>query len=288
MQNRFGYLLEQNLSTISTNQRRNKCESCSILTDQTFYERQILDRNPFEKARRFREDLRPKKLKNFLQHRIYIINKSYLKMRIKNENLERFNKIQKDFKSAAENDDAFLILTAYSFCQQFSKLLNCDMARNVIHDITTGCSQFCCECLYSTEDGTKSLITLLLYHPQFKELNFIGTVYRGFPLDKSKFSHYTDGACFITTTWLSSSKDRRVAEMFSGQDNGFLGVDKLSIICIYNIKNEDRTALNIAKYSQFPGEEEILILPYSCFRITRIVLSNQQQHVEIYFDELTE
>jgi hypothetical protein len=189
------------------------------------------------------------------------------------------------FTKAAEEDDPFYILKAYTTCQSFSKLLNSDMARNVIHDLTNGCSRFCCDCLYSTEDGTKSIATILLYHPQFQLLNFVGEVYRGLVNKESTFSHYTEGSCIITTTFLSTSKNRTIAGWFSGQDNPLPHSDDMSFLCIYTIKNENRTALYIADYSEFHEEDEVLILPYSPFQITKIIRNDQQRRTEIYLEE---
>ena len=141
------------------------------------------------------------------------------------------------------------------------------MARNVIHDLKNGCSKFSCDCLYSTEDGTKSITNILLHHPNFQKLSFRGEVYRGIVVSQNALDHYKVGSCIITTTFLSTSKNPEVAQIFCGK--GELSSTTHSFFCIYEILNDDRTALNILNISEFEDEYEVLILPSSYFPIAK-------------------
>jgi hypothetical protein len=155
------------------------------------------------------------------------------------------------------------------------------MARNVIHDLKNGCSKFSCDCLYSTEDGTKSIANILLHHPEFQNLIFKGEVYRGIVMPKNTLDHYKVGSCIITTTFLSTSKTHKVAEIFC--DRGPPNPAIHSFFCIYEIVNDDRTALDISEISEFRTEDEVLILPYSAFLITKI--EEGEEITNIYLKE---
>ncbi|CAF2995462.1 unnamed protein product [Rotaria sp. Silwood2] len=252
-----------------------KCKTCSLINDQSVYQWELIDHHASQKYLKLREELKPRSIKRLLKNKTYSINKGYISARLRH--LSSFEYIQNSFKKAGDEDNPFYILYAYTMCRNFSTILNNDLARIIIHNLTNSCSRFCCDCLYSTEDGTKSIVTILLYHPQFEHLNFVGDVYRGFVIKKWRLSHYTEGSCIITTTFLSTSKNRKIAEFFSGQDDTSLHTDDISILCIYKINNKDRTALYIAEYSKFQEEEEVLILPYSSFKIMKIVINNEQQ-----------
>jgi hypothetical protein len=48
-----------------------------------------------------------------------------------------------------------------------------------IYDLKNGCSKFCCDCLYLTEDSAKLITSILLHHPTFQKLSFKGETYCG-------------------------------------------------------------------------------------------------------------
>jgi hypothetical protein len=251
-------------------QHKIKCESCSLINDNTFYEWELVDRNASEKALRFRRELKSSKSMNEkgLHQKLYSIKKGYINARLHDVNTVDGERIRDYFKRALLQQEPYYIITAYTICQNFSKLLNTDMARNVIHDLKNGCSKFSCDCLYSTEDGTKLITNILLHHPEFQKLSFKGKIYRGIVIPKNALDHYKVGSCIITTTYLSTSKNPEVAEIFC--DKGLINPAIHSFFCIYEIINDNRTALDISKISEFGDEDEVLILPYSAFLITKI------------------
>lgn len=283
-ESRIRRIYSQHTSTFTSSAEPDiMCKICSLVSDQSFYEWELVDLNASLKALKFRNELKPSTVKGLLKNRLYSINKGYLSARLRH--LPSFECIRDSFKRASDEDNPFEILFAYTRCQNFSKVLNSDMARNVIHVLTNYCSKFSCDCLYSTEDGTKSIATILLYHPQFQNLNFVGEVYRGFVIKELNLSHYTEGSRIITTTFLSTSKKREVAEIFSGQGNPLAHIDDTSVLCMYKINSKNRTAIYIAEYSTFQAEQEVLILPYSSFKITNIVRNDQQRRCEIHLEE---
>jgi hypothetical protein len=59
-----------------------------------------------------------------------------------------------------------------------------------------------------------------------------------------------------------------VAQAFC--DKGSTNPTTHSFVCIYEILNDNRTALDISQISEYQYEDEVLILPYSAFLITNI------------------
>ncbi|CAF2955115.1 unnamed protein product [Rotaria sp. Silwood2] len=94
-------------------------------------------------------------------------------------------------------------------------------------------------------------IGIIARHPKFEAFSYIGTVFRA----------------------LGFLKDNRHID------------DQLSIICTYEIRNQ-RTALDIQGISLFQYEEEVLILPYSAFKIIDIQTNKDKSaKVEIKLKE---
>ncbi|CAF3335121.1 unnamed protein product [Rotaria sp. Silwood2] len=109
------------------------------------------------------------------------------------------------------------------------------------------------------------------------------TVYRGTVLEDEKLiASYKEDAIIITTTFLSTSPERSVAEAYAAD---FIG-DKISILCIYNINNTDRrTALDLHDLANFKDEEEILILRYVPFTIKSCKKTHDGRRIIICFEE---
>ncbi|CAF4856595.1 unnamed protein product [Rotaria sp. Silwood1] len=91
------------------------------------------------------------------------------------------------------------------------------------------------------------------------------------------------GTRILTKTFSSSSKQWDIASKFLDDDRHKGG--QLSTICVYEIRNQ-KTALDIQDISLFPYEEEVLILPYSAFKIIDIRIDNDKSpNVEIELKE---
>ncbi|CAF3586388.1 unnamed protein product [Rotaria sp. Silwood1] len=111
---------------------------------------------------------------------------------------------------------------------------------------------------------------------------FIGSSYRVMQINCNDLKKYQINCSLMTKSFLSSSIDRKLAELFLFQkecteeqmkrssrtkfDGTFI---KLWVMCVYKIKHR-RTALHIENCSQYANEGEILIMPYTVFRVKRI------------------
>lgn len=259
------------------------CKNCSLVNSNTMYEWEFVDRNASKKAVQFRRAYTPESLvhSQIWKTKLYSLKKTYVRVHEQDLPPKNYKIIHDCFTSAYDELNPNHLIAAYTSCQMFSRLLNLDMARNVIHNLNNGCSQFSCQCLYSTEDGTKSIANIFLHHPNFRERAYQGQVYRGITMAKDKLDHYRVGSCIITTTFLSTSKNPSVARMFGNEEKR--EEDEHSFFCTYTIISHDRTAIDISQLSMHPHEEEVLILPYSPFLITAI--EDEQQRTNIYLQE---
>jgi len=91
---------------------------------------------------------------------------------------------------------------------------------------------------------------------------------------------YKIGTKILTKTFSSASKQRNIAISFFNDKN-----DRLSTICIYEIRNH-RTALDIESISIYPYEQEVVVLPYSAFKIVDIQINKHKSpNIEIKLKE---
>lgn len=266
----------------SLSQPKWNCKNCSLINNR-MYEWELIDRNAAQKALEFRREFKAfaSMNNNIWKKKFYSLHKSYL-----NAHLQYFDKayqqrIRTWFENAFQHENPDYLVKAYTSTQQFSQMLNNHMARNVIHSLNNGCSQFSCQCLYETQDGTTTFSSILLHHPNFEKLKYQNEIYRGIVMSKHKLDHYKVGSCIITTTFLSASKDLSVARMFSDKQTSL--PDDQSFICTYKLTTDRRTAIDISKISVYSYEDEILILPYSPFLIKKI--DTEEDATKIYLEE---
>jgi hypothetical protein len=236
--------------------------------------------NAIKIAKNFHQDFKKLKSSSSIIDQIDTIEETFLKfMPIDND----WNGIRSYFKQAQKDDDPLLIIKAYTLAQQLSRRINTHSAVNTYHTLKLYCTLLNCPILAQTQEYTEA-ITRILFHPKLdNRLVRRGTVYRGIALeDKKLVANYKEGATIITTTFLSTSPNPRVAECF----NETFHENAISIFCIYNINNTTRhTALNVTDLSVYTDEEEILILRYVPFTIRSVKRMADGRRMEICFDE---
>ncbi|CAF1593922.1 unnamed protein product [Didymodactylos carnosus] len=103
---------------------------------------------------------------------------------------------------------------------------------------------------------------------------------------------YNKHASVVNKAFMSSSKDRQIAEQFARPDihrlNQYGEEIKLFAIFTYEIC-KDCTGFVIETISEYPQEKEILITPLSTFKIINIQKNNDTTNhidVEIYLKEI--
>ncbi|CAF1501094.1 unnamed protein product, partial [Adineta steineri] len=133
------------------------------------------------------------------------------------------------------------------------------------------------------QNERRYIIALLYHHPILDQLAFIGNAYRVVKINSDDLAKYQVDCSLMTKSFLSTSIDEKIAAWFlcqqevtSMQNNNHeerVKVDgtiiKSWIMCKYIIKHH-RTALHIENISQYTSEGEILIMPYTVFKINKI------------------
>ncbi|CAF1232485.1 unnamed protein product [Adineta ricciae] len=133
--------------------------------------------------------------------------------------------------------------------------------------------------------GQYLFAAILINHDIFQSHHFTGKVYRGMKISSRHFSKYSIGSSIITRSFHSASKLDHVARSFAGNASSTPGgmAGRLGVLFIYHIKNP-RTGLDIIEWSTLSEEEEILIAPFSAFKIIQ-VKRNHGSPSEIEFEE---
>ncbi|CAF3404044.1 unnamed protein product [Rotaria socialis] len=206
-------------------------------------------------------------------------------------NISSIKAIRRFFRKATEEQNAKWIITAYTAETAFYSILN--------PEIAAGATQYQSERRY--------IIALISHHDSLEEYAFIGTAYRVMQINKDDIQKYQVDTLLMTKSFLSSSIDRKVVELLSCRqvtaaqsetdDNPRCKADgtiiKTWVICKYQIKHR-RTALYIEDMSQYANEAEILIMPYSVFKVKKMeqvqysYTENVENATEIELEECEE
>jgi hypothetical protein len=166
-------------------------------------------------------------------------------------------------KGASENNLRHF-LEAYTQVGPFSTTLNRHLAANILfyfeptlHDNVD----------YQLLKCLVDFVALCIYREELNGYLFHGTVYRGVVMCEEDLYKYVVGSRIMNTSFLSTSKDKRVAEVFSGQQE-----QKFAVLCTFIIYNNNnrRTALHIGYISKITAEREVIILPFSSFYVKSV------------------
>ncbi|CAF2646513.1 unnamed protein product [Rotaria sp. Silwood2] len=179
---------------------------------------------------------------------------------------DRIEHIKRFFRRAIEEKDPVWIIKAYTAETDFYKVFNKEMAG--------GANKY--------QHERRYIIALLSHHPKLDEFSYIGMSYRVMQMSDDDLRKYQDGCSLMTKSLLSSSIEEKLAALFlyrqelarkeSGETDRLKSDGtkiKLWVMCTYEIKHR-RTALYIENSSQYVMESEILIMPYTVFKVKKI------------------
>ena len=202
---------------------------------------------------RYAKDIR-KMLKNYAIQEKKKKNKIQVEM-IDLGNYKDIDKIQRYFDQANTENDPIYLIKAYTAQTDFYRRLNRALATAYQLD--------------PTDENQRQLLDFLhiiCYHPRFKDNHFQGQTYRGMKMTEKDFLKYQIGENFMTKTLTSTSIDRNIAERFATKNEDAM---KRSCIFKYQIRKA-HTALDIKQISIYPGEQEVLLTPFSVFQVINI------------------
>ncbi|CAF1024331.1 unnamed protein product, partial [Rotaria sordida] len=188
---------------------------------------------------------------------------------------QQIETIEGYFKEAIEKQDYLTyFIKAYTLTNCFYKILNKHLALYILQyfDTTKDFSSN-----YRLVNCLVHIVTLLIYHPNLPQYQYQGLCYRGMRITQNDLDQYLSNQHILNRSFLSTSIDREVAEMFAGEGQQskmrYTPKDhcalQYSCLCQYLIK-QNSTAINIQSLSTRPDEKEILILPFTVFKVTAI------------------
>ncbi len=198
------------------------------------------------------------------------IKQNYIEKDLKD--IRGIDEIKQYFDMAIKQKDPIYLLKAYTAETDFYSILNVHLA------------QIQLESLNNQENLSRAyFIGILAHHLTLEKFSFTGTVYRGMIISNNDLKQYKKGTRILTKTFSSSSKLLDIATTFHTKKEDIM--DRLPMLCIYEIRNR-RTALDIENISLFQYEQEVLILPYSAFKIIDIKINKDNSPaVEIKLKE---
>ncbi len=190
---------------------------------------------------------------HFYQLIIYI-KQNYLEYDL--ASIYGIDKIKKYFDKATNKKDPVYLLIAYTADTDFYSQLNVHLAQLQLESLTDQANL-----------SYAYYIGMITFHPKFETFSYIGTTFRGMMINNNDLKQYKIGSKILTKTFSSTSKQLNEALKFLGNKRDTN--EQISTICVYEIRYK-RTALDIAHISEFPYEQEVLVLPYSAFKIIDI------------------
>ena len=186
--------------------------------------------------------------------------------------------LKEQLKNAIDKNDLTYLIKMYTSPTSFYKFLNADMAKlgSDFRFVTTRLD-------YPDNEPPKNLgqyifASLIINHKTFQQYQcaeVMDTSYRGMNVTIQDLEAYKKDSIIITRSFLSTSRDRSLVQLFLQFDK----INRPPVVCIYQITNL-RSSLFIGSLSMIPGEDEILIAPFTVFRIESIT-DNVIKHEQI-------
>ncbi len=200
----------------------------------------------------------------------YLTNANELKECPRMEEIEYF------IREAVRTDNSEYLLRAYTAETGFYKRLNLQLTK---HDEIYG---------YHEYRDWSNYFAAYLYGLNCKSqmqrpLAYLGVTYRGMKVKASEISRYKVGEVICNKSFLSTSTDRQIAEIFSGW-NDPKQEGEVAVVCHLYLNNVG-TGLQASVVSEFPDEEEILIVPMSYFIVERVGIPDLNGNLEIELHE---
>ncbi|CAF1409604.1 unnamed protein product [Adineta ricciae] len=123
-------------------------------------------------------------------------------------------------------------------------------------------------------DCEKFTALLYMHLPALKDRAYQGIAYRGAQMTRDDIRAYQwtlaqRGRVLETRTIQSMSKSKDIALRFARNTRKS---KPFSVLLIFNFPEVCRTAIDLAKISEFQGEEEVTLLPFTLFTVSNITV----------------
>jgi len=111
--------------------------------------------------------------------------------------------------------------------------------------------------------GQHIFAAILINHSRFQPYYHTGITYRGMNVTPDDLKEYEIGKIVMTRSFLSTSENRDVTELFIDFNDY---ETHPPVLCIYKVTNP-RSSLSIENISQLESESEVLIIPFVVFEV---------------------
>ncbi|CAF1234737.1 unnamed protein product, partial [Didymodactylos carnosus] len=143
------------------------------------------------------------------------------------QNIDGIDLINYYYIKAYEDNDPVQVLTAYTAETDYYKVLNHQLA--VVHEDSWSDG-------LENRFGRNKILTIMTSHPSLSCFTFFGFTYRGMRVTETNLSQYVVGTQLMNKAFLSTSKDRQIAESFAKQVEE-TNDGKIGALCSYDIRN---------------------------------------------------
>lgn len=195
--------------------------------------------------------------------------------------------LKEQLKTAIDKNDPKSLIKMYTGTSGFYKILNRDLAElgSDFRFETTRLD-------YPDNEPPKNLgqyifACIVINHRVFRDYQFTGETYRGMSITVQDLEVYQTGKIIITRSFLSTSMDRKTTELFLNYEDE---INRPPVLCKYTLSNP-QSSLWISSLSMIPGEDEVLVAPFTVFEIggiNEIVLKTEQTEHRVKEIELVE
>ncbi|CAF1590806.1 unnamed protein product [Rotaria magnacalcarata] len=255
------------------------------IPDCDYIEWSLIGKNLIEKRKQFREQIDLYKTYDNRHHLITklvfeIINYYLNEYLIHQEGFPRFEieNLKFYFKQAIREQNYLeYFIKAYSLTNNFYHVLNKHLALYILDYFDPSSSQT----EYRLINCLVHIVTLLVNHPDINKYTYRGTTYRGLSMTKKDLEKYTIGSHILNRTFVSTSFNRSVAQLFAG--NSQQTSAKVSVLLKY-ITKQNKTAINIQHMSTMQDEQEVLILPFSVFQVKDKIENNPNMSPPVLYE----
>ncbi|CAF0838826.1 unnamed protein product [Adineta steineri] len=189
---------------------------------------------------------------------------------------------QQYFVEMRETLDPVYIIKAYTSGTGFHKYYNEFIAQHAIDFFDPFSIDIHID--YSLVKCLMTATAIVMCSKRFYKYRYCGQTYRGMTITEKDLYKYVVRSKIMNKSFLSTSKSKEIAEVFSGcvQEQLPIQTTDIAAFCTYIIKNSE-TALDLEKISEFgEAESEVLILPFSIFEVKSVQrLSTNRVHIEL-------
>ncbi|CAF0828593.1 unnamed protein product [Rotaria sp. Silwood1] len=200
--------------------------------------------------------------------------------------------IESCFKQAIEEQNYLkYFIKAYTLTNNFYRILNKHLALYIL-DYFDKSSYSSLPTKYRLINCLVHIVTLVINHPDIHKYRYDGICYRGVLMTKNDLKNYAIDNHILNRSFLSTSKNRSVAEIFADNNKQNIlentleyhhDLSQVSVLLKYNIK-QNQTAIDIEHLSMIRDEKEVLILPFSVFQVKHIINNSPKMFLRALYE----